>query len=74
MLEKRILMSELQKLRNDVSDRLDLLETRLLREFRSWGVYFESRFRANEMLIGGFNERLISLEERVSDIERRRDA
>jgi len=35
--EKRMLMSELQTLRDDVSDRLDLLENRLLREFQSWG-------------------------------------
>jgi hypothetical protein len=30
---------------------------------------FKSRFRANQILVGGFNERLIALEERVSDIE-----
>ena len=46
----------------------------MLREFRKWAVSFESRFRANEVLIAGFNERLVSLEERVSDIERREDA
>ena len=41
----------------------------MLREFRIWAIAFESRCRANEILVGGFNERLIALEERVSDIE-----
>ena len=74
MADGRAPKLEFQGLRKDVCDRLELLETRLLREFRNWGVSFESRFRANEVLIGGFNERLVSLEERVSDIERRKDA
>jgi phage shock protein A len=47
------------------------VETSLLKEFRKWAISFESRFKANEILIGGFNERLIALEERVGDIERR---
>jgi len=42
----------------------------LLREFRKWAVTFESRFKANEVLVGGFNERLIAMEERVGDLER----
>lgn len=58
----------------ELFERIERVETTLLREFRKWAVSFESRFRANEVLIGGFNERLVSLEERVSDIERREDA
>jgi len=58
----------------ELLERIEKVETTLLREFRKWAVSFESRFRANEVLIGGFNERLVSLEERVSDIERRKDA
>lgn len=58
----------------ELVERIERVETTLLREFRKWAVFFESRFRANEVLIGGFNERLVSLEERVSDIERREDA
>ena len=46
------------------------VETTLLKEFRKWAITFESRFRANEILVGGFNERLIALEERVGEIER----
>ncbi len=58
----------------ELLERIEKVETTLLREFRKWAVSFESRFRANEVLIGGFNERLVSLEERVSDIEGRKDA
>ena len=50
-------------------ERIEKTETTLLREFRKKAVSFESRFCANEVLVGGFNERLIALEERVSDIE-----
>ena len=52
-------------------ERLEKMETTLLREFRKWAIGFESRFRANEILVGGFNERMISLEERVSGLEQR---
>lgn len=48
-------------------------ETNLLKEFRKWAISFESRHKANEILVGGFNERLIALEERVGDIERNID-
>lgn len=59
----------LDGLREELLERLEKTETTLLREFRKWAVSFESRFRSNEVLVGGFNERLIALEERVSDIE-----
>ena len=53
-------------------ERLEKSETTLLKEFRKWAISFESRFRANEVLVGGFNERVISLEERVTDLESKR--
>jgi hypothetical protein len=49
------------------------IETNLLKEFRKWAISFESRHKANEILVGGFNERLIALEERVGDLERNAD-
>lgn len=67
------LSAELQGLRTKVLERLDKLEARRLPEFRIWDTHFASRFRASEILIGGFNERLILLAERVTDIERRKD-
>ncbi len=50
-------------------ERIEKTETTLLKEFRKWAVSFESRFKANEVLVAGFSERLVSLEERVSDLE-----
>ena len=50
-------------------ERIEKTETTLLKEFRKWAVSFESRFKANEVLVSGFSERLVSLEERVSDLE-----
>ena len=73
MADGKVAIPELRELCKDVCDRLDLLDTRLLREFRIWGVSFEGRLCANEVLIGGFSERLVSLEESGSDIERRKD-
>lgn len=66
---KADLKQGLDSLEEKLLERIEKTETTLLREFRKWAVSFESRFRANEILVGGFNERLIALEERVSDIE-----
>ena len=60
---------DLEAFKETLLERIEKTETTLLREFRKWAISFESRFRANEVLIGGFNERLIALEERVGDIE-----
>jgi hypothetical protein len=45
----------------DLLERTEKVETTLLREFRKWAISFESPFRAHELLIGSFNERLIDL-------------
>lgn len=66
---KADLKQGLDSLEERLLERIEKTETTLLREFRKWAVSFESRFRANEILVGGFSERLIALEERVSDIE-----
>ena len=61
--------SDIEASQEMLLERIEKTETTLLKEFRKWAISFESRFRANEVLVGGFNERLIALEERVSDIE-----
>ena len=63
--------TDLADLETRLLERVEKAETTLLREFRKWAISFESRFKANEVLTGGFNERVISLEERVSDLEQR---
>lgn len=60
---------ELEQVQDRVGRRLEEMEMKLRREFQVWAVSFESRFRANEILVGRFNERLIAVEERLSDIE-----
>jgi hypothetical protein len=70
---KADLKAALDEKATELLERMENVETTLLREFRKWAVSFESWFPANEVLVGGFNERLISLEERVTDIERRKD-
>ena len=73
-LEMRLLErghNDLNALETRLLERVEKTETTLLREFRKWAVSFESRFRANEILVGGFNERMIALEERVGDLEHR---
>lgn len=69
-LENR-LRTDMESLENRLLERIEKTETTLLREFRRWAISFESRFRANEILVGGFNERMIALEERVSGLEQR---
>ena len=69
LVTKADLRAGLEATQETLLERIEKTETTLLREFRKWAVSFESRFRANEVLVGGFNERLIALEERVGDIE-----
>ena len=68
--ENPVRKADLEALQVTLLERIEKIETTLLREFRKWAISFESRFRANEVLVGGFNERLIALEERLGDIER----
>lgn len=69
LVTKADLKAGLEAAEERLLERIEKTETTLLREFRKRAVSFESRFRANEVLVGGFSERLIALEERVSDIE-----
>ena len=62
--------ADLEVLETRLLERIEKTETTLLREFRRWAISFETRFRANEILVGGFNERLIALEERITGLER----
>ncbi len=69
-LETRLL-EHTERMRLEVLERTEKVETTLLKEFRKWGISFESRFKANDALIFGFNERLISVEERLSELEQK---
>jgi hypothetical protein len=65
------LLDHTERVRIDLLERTEKVETTLLKEFRKWGVSFESRFKANDALVFGFNERLISVEERLSALEQK---
>ena len=69
LVTKADLQAGLEATQEMLLERIERMETTLLQEFRKWAISFRSRFRANEILVGGFNERLIALEERVGDIE-----
>ncbi len=64
-----ITKSDLKSLEMRHSERIEKTETTILKEFHNWAVTFESRFRANEILVGGFNERMIALEARIIALE-----
>jgi hypothetical protein len=65
------MLDHIERIRLGLSEQNEKTETTLLREFRKWAISFESRFKANDTLVVGFNERLISVEERLSDLERK---
>lgn len=50
-------------------ERIELTETRLLKEFRKWAAPIDASLRVNKAYSLGFDERLAALEERVNDLE-----
>ncbi len=66
---KTQILERLDTVKLELIERDEIVETKLLKEFRKWAVSFESKFKANEALVVGFSERMTSLEERVSDLE-----
>jgi hypothetical protein len=53
LVTKADLQAALDAKGTELLERIERVETTLLREFRKWAVSFESRFRANEVLVGG---------------------
>ena len=50
-------------------ERMEKVETTLLKEFRKWARSFESRVRVNELTVAGLHERMGLIEERVGELE-----
>lgn len=65
---------ELQIVKNELLERIEQVETTLLKEFRKWAVRIEARSRTNEAFATGFNARLAVVEERVQDLENKEGA
>ena len=51
----------------------EAVETRLLSEFWKWARTADARYRQNQGVVKGLEERVLVVEERVSDLERRGD-
>jgi hypothetical protein len=61
--------AELEATKVELLERLERMETTLLKEFRKWAVRIEAKVKVNETFSVGFNTRLDSLEDRVNDLE-----
>ncbi len=70
---KADLAQEIQQSETRLLERLEKVETTLLKEFHKWAQITETRIRVNETLSFGPNERMASLESRVRDLEQKRN-
>ncbi len=51
----------------------EAVETRLLSEFWKWARTADARYRQNQGVVNGLEERVLVVEERVSELERREE-
>ena len=54
-------------------ERLEKVETTLLKKFHKWAQITETRIRVNEVVAFGLSDRVTSLESRVRDLEQKHD-
>lgn len=62
-------MANEDELRTELLERIEKVETTLLKEFRKWAVRIEAAARTSGANQIGFEERLHVLETRVDDLE-----
>ena len=65
--------ADIRELEERLRQFVERIETNLLTEFHKWSRTYEIRARGTTTMVVGFEERLGLLEERVSDLERRRE-
>ena len=70
-LETRLL-GEIQSSEERGREHTELVETRLLTEFWKWARTTEARYRQETSVVGTLNERVKMVEDRVSELERRK--
>lgn len=63
----------LEALETKMLERIESVETTLLKEFRKWAIPIQADVRVNKAYKVGFDERLSVLEERVADLEKEKD-
>ena len=66
------LRTEMGDLRTEMLERIEHVETTLLKEFRKWAVRNDSTLRVHDARSIGYDQRLSVLEERVSELEDRK--
>jgi hypothetical protein len=70
---KADLSQAIQQSETHLLERLEKVETTLLKEFHKWAQITETRIRVNETLAFGLSDRMASLESRVRDLEQKRN-
>jgi hypothetical protein len=70
---KADLKGAIQDLRTELLERLEKVETNLLTAFRNWSRGAEAHQRVNDILVRSYDDRIAALEERVGELERRRN-
>jgi hypothetical protein len=71
-LEQRV-DARFESLEERVNARIEKVETNLLTAFHGWARAMEIRVRGVASVASGFDERLALAEERISELERRRN-
>ena len=61
--------AELEAMESRLLERIERTETTLLREFRKWAAPIDANWRVAKAYSFGFDERLASLEERITNLE-----
>lgn len=66
---QQVTKADLDALEVKMLERIERVETTLLKEFRKWAAPINSSLRVNKAYSLGFDERLDALEGRVTDLE-----
>jgi hypothetical protein len=70
---KADLTEAIQQPETRLLERLEKVETTLLKEFHKWAQITETRIRVSETVVFGLSDRMASLESRVRDLEQKRN-
>jgi hypothetical protein len=55
-----------------VREHTEAVETRLLSEFWKWARTADARYRQHQGVVGGLDQRVLAVEDRVAELERRK--
>ena len=70
---KADLTEAVQQAETRLLERLEKVETTLLKEFHKWAQITETRIRVNETVVFCLSDRMAFLESRVRDLEQKRN-